>query len=67
MMFGGVMIERELIDYIDEIMNCDDILLSAMVTKFLNDSGCPQSGGLQLEVKSIKGLEGLSKCFSGNS
>ena len=66
MMFDSVMVDRELIDYIDTIMNCDDILMSVMVTKFLHDGGWPQSGGLQLRVKSLRSVARLSKLFVGH-
>ena len=62
MMFDEKMVAKELVEYIDQIMNCDDILMSVVVTKFLKDCGWPQSGGLQLEVKKLKMVEGMSKC-----
>ena len=67
MMFDRDMIAGELVAYIDQIMNCDDILMSVMVTKFLTDCGWPQSGGLELESSFlIANLEHLSKCCGGN-
>lgn len=63
MLFDSLIIAKELIEYIDEIMNCDDILTSVMVTKFMNDCGWPQSGCLQLMHQSIiTNLESKSKC-----
>lgn len=64
MMFDNEMIPKELVDYIDKEMNCDDILMSAMITKFMNDCGWPRSGGtLELKYKEkINSYEGMSKC-----
>lgn len=62
MMFDPVMIPSKLVTYIDEIMNCDDILMSIVVTKFMQDCGWPQSGGLQLQhTKAISSIKGISK------
>ena len=62
MMFDPVMIPTDLVAYIDEIMNCDDILLNLMVTKFLKDCGWPQSGGLKLKcLSTIRSLEHMGK------
>lgn len=66
MMFDEDIIAKELIAYIDQIMNCDDILVSVMVTKFLTDCGWSQSGGLSLEASAmIKNLEHLSEFSRG--
>ena len=62
MMFDPAMISPELIAYIDEIMNCDDILINIMVTKFLQDCGLPQGGALKLSHNRIENLEGTHAC-----
>ena len=60
MLFDPVMIAPELIAYIDEIINCDDILINIMVTKFLQDCGLPQGGVLSVTHKHI---QTPSKCL----
>lgn len=66
MMHDNTMVSKELVDYTDNITNCDDILMSVMVTKFLKDCGRPEGGGLQHYVKSFRTVEGMSKwCCDG--
>lgn len=54
---------RSLFEYIDEIMNCDDLAMSVMVTKFLREVSWPQCGVLAIvpEVK-IQNLQGEGEC-----
>ena len=49
MLFDPMMVPSEYVEFTDEMMNCEDILLSMMVTRFVGDTGLPWSGGLAIE------------------
>ena len=56
--FDTSMIPQHIRDFVNKVKNCDDILLSVVVTKFLNDLGRPQSGVIDVkEKKPIKTLD----------
>lgn len=42
------MVPLEYLHYIDTQLNCEDILLSMMVTRFVNDANLARSGGLAI-------------------
>ncbi len=50
-------IPSSLLDYVNQQMNCEDILMSVVVTKFLKDIGRPQSGVLAVKSNWIGNLE----------
>ncbi len=50
---------RSIFEYIDEIMNCDDLAICVMVTKFLKDVSWPQAGVLVV-VPTVK-IKNLDK------
>ncbi len=63
MLFDQEMVPSEFLEYTDAVMNCEDILVTMMVTKFLRNVGLPQSGGLAVEPHySIRNLKFKSRC-----
>ena len=44
MYFDPLMVPTEAVEYVNKLRNCEDILLSIMVTKFLHDTNRPQCG-----------------------
>ncbi len=49
---------RIVFEYIDEIMNCDDLAICVMVTKLLKEVSWPQAGMLTVvPTVTIKNLE----------
>ena len=51
----------EVLDYIDREMNCDDIALNFVVSKFFEEVSWPQSSGLSVvPMHKIKNLAGQS-------
>ena len=42
---------RGIFEYVNNVMNCDDIALSIMVTKFLEDVSWKQSAALPVKLK----------------
>ncbi len=60
MLFDSEMVPRDLLDYTDKMMNCEDILFTMMVTKFLKDANLAWSGGLVVEPK--KKIKILDTC-----
>ena len=63
--FDPDMIPNSILDYVNAEMNCEDILLSVVVTKFLQDIGHSQSGVVTVEErKKIKHLD-FDKCRLG--
>lgn len=57
MYFDPLVVPRNLLDYVNEKKNCEDILMSIMVTKFLNDMHRPQCGVLAVKAAWIDNLE----------
>ena len=51
MFFDPEMVPRDLLDYTDAKFNCEDILFSMMVTKFVQDANLAWSGGLCVEPR----------------
>lgn len=64
MYFDPLVVPPTAVEFVNRLMNCEDILLSIMVTKFLRDSqwkdsSRPQSGVMTVKSSlSIKHLEG---------
>ena len=46
MLFDPSRVPTEFIKYVDEVMNCDDLLMSMMVAKFQSDNNSPWGAGL---------------------
>lgn len=67
MYFDPLMVPAGAVEYVDSLRNCEDILFSIVVTKFLQDSNRPQSGVLAVKPSlSIKNLEleaGKTECY----
>ena len=57
MYYDPVIIPMSLLDYVNLQMNCEDILMSIVVTKFLKDMGMSQSGVLAVKSSWIGNLE----------
>lgn len=58
MYFDPLMVPAGAVEYVNGIRNCEDILLSIVITKFLQDSNRPQSGVLAVKSSlSVKNLE----------
>ncbi len=55
--FDSLMAPPGIIDYVEERKNCEDILMSVTVTKFLNDIGWKQCGALAVKAMDIRNLE----------
>ena len=56
--FDPQMIPPSVLDYVNDERNCEDILLSVLVTKFLKDIGRAQCGVIAVEEKkAIKNLD----------
>lgn len=56
--FDPHVIPPSVLSYVNEERNCEDILLSVLVTKFLKDIGRPQCGVIAVEEKkAIKNLD----------
>ncbi len=53
MMFDPAMVPPEILDYVDKVMNCDDILFSMMVTMFLRSANLGWSAGLAVEPEQL--------------
>ncbi len=64
MMFDPEMVPPEILDYVDKIMNCDDILFNMMVTKFLRNANLGWSAGLAVERR--QAMQELSKLTPSN-
>jgi len=73
MYFDTKIVPAEVVDYIDKTMNCDDLWLNIMVSKFLGDVSWKQPSALvidlggtitNLESKACKYIE--STIYSGN-
>ena len=61
MLFDPEMVPPEIIAYTDTAVNCEDILFSMMVTKFLRDANLAWSGGIAVEPKETIKILNLSK------
>ena len=58
MYFDPLMFPPGIIEYVDQKRNCEDILMSILVTKFLHDIGRPQCGALAVHAsEGIRNLE----------
>ena len=58
MFFDPLMVPPSAVKLVDKLNNCEDILLSIVVTKFLQDSRKPQCGVLTIKSSlSIKNIE----------
>ena len=58
MFFDQKIIPQEMIEYIDERKNCEDIAMNVMVGKFLQDCGRSQPAALAVKPKrEIRNLE----------
>lgn len=58
MYFDPLMVPAGALEHVDSLQNCEDILLSIVVTKFLQDLKKPQCGVLAVKSSlSIKSLE----------
>lgn len=57
MYFDPLIVPSSLLEYVNEQQNCEDILMSIMVTKFLEDTGKPQCGVLAVKSSYIKNLD----------
>ena len=57
MYYDPLIIPSSLLEYVNQQMNCEDILMSVTVTKFLKDIGKPQSGVLAVKSSWIGNLE----------
>lgn len=58
MYFDSLMVPAGAVEYVDSLWNCEDLLLSIMITKFLYDSKRPQCGVLAVKSSlAIKNLE----------
>ncbi len=56
--FDPQMIPQSVLDYVNSERNCEDILLSVLVSKFLKDIGRPQCGVVAVEEKkNIRNLD----------
>ena len=49
--FDTTIIPQSVLDFVNKERNCEDILLSVLVTKFLKDVGRPQCGVVAVEEK----------------
>jgi len=59
MYFDTNIVPAEVVDYIDEIMNCDDLWLNIMISKFLGDISLNKPGALVVNLHGgITDLEG---------
>lgn len=57
MYFDPRMVPPSLVEYVDELKNCEDILMSIVATKFLKDIGRPQCGVLAVKSGWVSNLE----------
>ena len=58
MYFDPVLVPTAAVDYVDGLQNCEDILLSIVVTKFVQDVSLTQLGTLAIKsTLSVKSLE----------
>lgn len=56
--FDSHIVPHSVLDYVNSERNCEDILLSVVVTKFLKDIGRPQCGVVAVEEKrTIRNLD----------
>lgn len=65
MYFDPQMVPGSLLDYVDSHQNCEDILMSIVVTKFLKDIGRPQCGALAVKSGYINNLEDEARDTGG--
>ncbi len=63
MYFDPLMVPPSLLDYVNEQKNCEDILMSIVVTKFLKDIGRPQCGALAVKSEWISNLDEESRKY----
>jgi len=62
MYFDTNIVPAEVITYIDEIMNCDDLWLNIMISKFLGDISLNKPGALVVNLHSgITDLAGKAR------
>lgn len=64
MYFNPVVVPANLLEYVNEERNCEDILMSVVVTKFLNDVHRPQCGVLAVKASWIDNLEEEARKFN---
>ena len=64
--FDPDMIPKSILDYVNAEMNCEDILLSVVVTKFLQDIGRSQSGVVTVEERKTIEILDTDKCKLGS-
>ena len=58
MFFDPAMVPAGAVKYVQDLMNCEDMLMSVVVTKFMQDANLMQSGVLLVKnTLSIKSLE----------
>ena len=62
MLFDPVMVPAHMLDYVNTVMNCDDILFSMMLTRFLRRTELDVTAGLAVEpTQKIRNLHFRSK------
>ena len=66
MMFDPVIIPSDILEYTNTIINCDDILFSMMVTRFVRSTNLAWTGGMAVEPKTPITALKLCKLASGN-
>ena len=59
-----LIIPSSLVEYVNRQMNCEDILMSVVVAKFLKDIGRPQSGVLAVKSNWIGNLEDEARTYN---
>lgn len=59
MYFDPEVLPRGILEYVNSIMNCEDLSMNAMATKFLEDTSWPQPAALAVKpIGEIRNLEG---------
>lgn len=64
MLFDPAIVPSKYLEFTDKMMNCEDILLTMMVTRFVGDTGLPWSGGLAIEPQEPIEIEKLDSSQS---
>lgn len=64
MYFDPNMLPHKALEYVEQRKNCEDILMSVMVTKFLKDTGRSQCGVLAVKTEWITNLEDEARMFA---
>ena len=72
MLFDPVMVPAHMLDYVNTVMNCDDILFSMMLTRFLRRAELAVTAGLAIEpaqtIRNLhfRGKPNLSRVITSN-